>query len=1440
MINNNRYKIKQIVSILSISAILFNGSLRAQQALPKGAGGTGFDQELWLTADDLLATSPEDESPVLSWQDVSPNQYNFVKYTTYNTPIFSYQGFNFHPAVSFINSVEDGAPTTADRRAKLVSSVPFELSATKAYYIFWVSSVNTDLLSGNATLLAFNTGTTINDIGWSTTGAIRHTTRGTNSVHTSSNFEYGIGSVIIPNVATTTVTQQQYINAIPRQTTIPGRAMVIASYRPVQAIMGNSTLATNAGSYFGNIQEIIVLSAPAGSSPSSIDLAKVHSYLALKYGIALQEGDYVNSDGETIWSNSKNEGYLNNIFGIGRDEMSGLHQKQSVNSENSMLALFVGSELADLNSDNTSTYFDDKDKAYLLLGDNGLDDFFEYLYKPGEGNFLEGQILTEVNNRSNKVFRAQISGQTSFTVNMRVGGRYVLVSANDPTFAPENTRLYPIKDGIAKDVKLKDGDYISVATFETAPGAVVNGLKLWLKADNFSNLVLGSSNDVLEWKDQTSNGNNFTLANVAYNRKVAPQYIECDRRTNFYPSLLFDANAYLAVKTGPMTVNAPTDFTSFVVYHATAYSSTVRLYTHGFGSSDPLAAQNRRPAMGFAPQAGVGRVVNSGGGRGQNYVDGTVRGFRQNSTALQMINTHKAGTVSGSGYAIHDFGGWQEKVPATGLFGNDFMMATGSTIGGASLASGTFQGLISEIFFYERALTEEEQDKIRTYLGIKYAITLDADGGNDLLNYDYKLSDGTIIWAGNSLPNRDYHRNVAGLTRDDASELYNNKAKSSADGATIMMAVEGHDECSQGSSSMLANDNSGLYWGHNGVTTEVSLTNNPDVCGSMDFRLGRIWLVDKTNLSEQTVRLSLESSDVFPYGTSSYQVYFLVASSAEDLNNNKWDVAIPAQFVNGSHQLEYTFREKYTYFTLGIRSLAGACEACEFDGVKKVEFTNATWPRGATERLFDLGDGFTANVKTTIGTGASFYRNYPRASSLNSLYEYRSGLSDPFMTTEITVSKSALANFQIFQINQEGNRYDDIEVWGLCGTARVMPKLSYVLSSQRSSYTIISNTAKAKMTPRSSYTGNEGKMQVEFEYPVEKIFIRQKATGAVRGAQSIGVGPIEFMCPVPLPPVNEEGLVMTSEAPKSVLLCENVPYTFRVYNANCSSKPVNFQDVLPEGMVWVKNSLSVDEIAIGETTQINDYGQTRELNIESLIIPGGQMLTFRALATFEETTNPGVFASQAVITYPRIVNNEEQVVELFSCDRWLDECLPTSTEALYTPNRPKPIKLLEVPTNKTCYREGRETTITLKLDNPNGTIEGVTLELNFNEEFTYIPGSLQSETIEGLDEVSDAGELLSVENINLPTGIHTITMKLRAPVKDKLVQEVDENNNPIYDTQGNPMIIPLEVTYSVTVEATDMCYGSAFDNLSDAFWIPYCTSKSHIISNRKATQKIKR
>ena len=103
---------------------------------------------------------------------------------------------------------------------------------------------------------------------------------------------------------------------------------------------------------------------------SNTERKKIESYLAIKYGITLNQTlptNYLSSTGEIIWDAIQNEDYSSNIAGIGKDDYFQLNQKQgiSINQPN-LLSVSLG-QLQETNNLNLSEI---SNLTYLIWSDN--------------------------------------------------------------------------------------------------------------------------------------------------------------------------------------------------------------------------------------------------------------------------------------------------------------------------------------------------------------------------------------------------------------------------------------------------------------------------------------------------------------------------------------------------------------------------------------------------------------------------------------------------------------------------------------------------------------------------------------------------------------------------------------------------------------------------------------------------------------------------------------------------------------------------------------------------------------------------------------------------------------------------------------------------------------------------------------------------------------
>ncbi len=131
-------------------------------------------------------------------------------------------------------------------------------------------------------------------------------------------------------------------------------------------------------SFNGDVLEIMMFS----ERKTDIDRKKIESYLSIKYGInpglfpvpAISlphvPGELVDSDGVALWNNTISNGYTYNVAAIGRDDNTGLNQKQSKSIDPESFLTIGLRDIYTTNALNTNTFANNKD--YLVWGSNLL------------------------------------------------------------------------------------------------------------------------------------------------------------------------------------------------------------------------------------------------------------------------------------------------------------------------------------------------------------------------------------------------------------------------------------------------------------------------------------------------------------------------------------------------------------------------------------------------------------------------------------------------------------------------------------------------------------------------------------------------------------------------------------------------------------------------------------------------------------------------------------------------------------------------------------------------------------------------------------------------------------------------------------------------------------------------------------------------------------
>jgi|GEM_PF-726578 len=632
---------------------------------------------------------------------------------------------------------------------------------------------------------------------------------------------------------------------------------------------------TSATSFEGEIAEFIYCNEPT-SFPAA-QRQKIESYLAIKYGITLDQStalNYVNSDGNIIFNTTNPAAiggyfeYNNDIAGIGRDDASELEQLRS-KSENANSILTI-ERAGSIGNNNTWLIWGNDGAATaetdLLTAPDTIDLRISRVWRVAETNEVGNTSVTfdlnelGLTSKSASELSLLVAGNSSDadfgTATVISGG---IISGTDITFS---------------GVNLADGQYITLGTeyFTCSPGGVDTDIYVWLRADidafNTGTTQATNGQTVATWADQSLSGIDATEDGNA------PQFKNnATDNINFNPALDFDgvndrldlgnlANIksgatnggdYTLVTVGTRQSSANTQYilgapggTGNQDLHFGYRSNTVATIAHWGNDLDvAVSAFNTPETSPFlltAEYNGVNRVIE------ETRNGAFVRNSESESVDLQGTKTNYVGDVE-------------------------------------SLSN--YNGLISEIIVFDNDITALQKQQVYTYLAIKYGITLTNDADNDAVTNeilsgsvregDYVSSDGTtVIWT--YANNSTYHNDVAGIGRDDAS-CHEQKQSISANSGKIVTMGLGTIAADNGSNmNSFDDDRDYLVWGNDGDFADQASANVVDLPGNVTERMERIWKVEDTG-SVGATEISFDLTDL-GYGNTLSDFQLIISNSA--------------------------------------------------------------------------------------------------------------------------------------------------------------------------------------------------------------------------------------------------------------------------------------------------------------------------------------------------------------------------------------------------------------------------------------------------------------------------------------------------------------------------------------------------------------------------------
>lgn len=554
------------------------------------------------------------------------------------------------------------------------------------------------------------------------------------------------------------------------------------------------------------IGEMIVYNTALSAS----DVLKVESYLGIKYGLTLAH-DYTASDGTVLWNYLGNAGYNADITGIGRDDLSTLNQPKSTTINST----------TDITIDKGGAF--GSNRSFVIWGNNA-------------GSGVSTNVPASHKIRSGKIWKAGVSGTpgvVTFSVNLNNVGvpntgspaDYALLIDTDTDFssgATVHTTGASLVSGVLTftNVALSNNNFFTVSVSNLAFPGGIPGLAFWVKGD----VGTTGSPDVSQWADQSGFGNHAVQSTPANQPSIVTNNI------NFHTSINFSGGTDIFSMTSPPNNQNSTIFT----VGAPAINSSWRTMFRGTANDHPLIVESGAIRLGYYDNDHVGFKPS-----GFNWLQDEVA-----IVALEMrtgdVNFRKNG-AQGSSYSDINLAGVR-----LDFFGN-------------YQGNGQQFGRIGETIIYNGpALSATDKEKIESYLGIKYGVTL---------THNYLASDATVTW--NVTTNAAYTNNVVGIGRDDNSSLDQRRSLSVNTGAGLTIDKGG----------AFGSDRNFIVIGNDAGTATSS-----NIPTGYTLRSGRIWKTAVTG-TPGTITVSVDLTSINIPNTGNAADYALLKDTDTDFSS---------------------------------------------------------------------------------------------------------------------------------------------------------------------------------------------------------------------------------------------------------------------------------------------------------------------------------------------------------------------------------------------------------------------------------------------------------------------------------------------------------------------------------------------------------------------------
>lgn len=512
------------------------------------------------------------------------------------------------------------------------------------------------------------------------------------------------------------------------------------------------------------------------------------------------------------------------------------------------------------------------------------------------------------------------------------------------------------------------------------PGGVTADFRLWLKAER--GVVKDGSCKVSEWKDEGTNGKNAIQSNTS----KQPTHIDnVTSNINFNPVIKFENDGGSLEQ---YMYNADNGFYSQDMFIVMIPSETM------------TSASSRNTIFaGVAKKDILDVTFDVDDITGVGFGDYTVRSSTEVLTYAQDKDDASAGVFNatldtGSSYSNNIPGVLNVRNNVTvsaqellfksnvlttvttytdiaysnvGYLDGSLLQGTPYWIGRNYGIQGSLNGSIAEIMTFAERLSDVDRQKVESYLAIKYGVTL---GVSTQAQKNYVNSFDTAIWDISS--NSDFNYHVAGIGRDDGSDLNQKQSKTINDINEVTIGLGGLFTTNSVNPNEFKKDGDFLVWGcNNGAFSGVnsnSVTIGAGITTELT-RIDRIWKVVESNEDVDgevgNIYIGIPTTAFSSFSKNATEEYVLIVSDNANFENENIIDVIPLKINidddgnpildkegNQVYNTWYDFHET-KFFTFG--------KAPQLTGNKSVNLTSGDFLVG--EYNLNLSeDAFTISV----------------------------------------------------------------------------------------------------------------------------------------------------------------------------------------------------------------------------------------------------------------------------------------------------------------------------------------------------------------------------------------------------------------------------------------------------------------------------------------------